>query len=332
MRSVSKLGYHLGDYYPAMSDLWQSGCRIAHVPDDQPDLLWHLHEESGGDMTLISTISSPFEYGADFTRLFDELGTQDPVELADRWHERALPIIRAAPRSVIWRAVNEPPQDRIGLLNLFELRRMQLLSADRWRAGIGCFSVGMPDLDRWSLFYPALAYANAHGHVLCLNEYFGGLPWLWYGPFQDEQVGRGEVEHFPVGYAEGWTFLRYRKVWREHLQPNGWGRLPMALVELGADTVAVTPHTLAYLGQIPTGWREMEAAWRKVGVWTVDKRTTYMRLLEWCDGQLLQDPYVIGACLFRLSDPDADDEWVRFNVAPLLEMLQAYIGGRVWTP
>lgn len=65
---------------------------------------------------------------------------------------------------------------------------------------IGCFSVGMPSLDDWPLYRPALEYAAEYGHLLALHEYGGGMLGMDAGV-----TGNGQE-------ARGWYCLRYRRV------------------------------------------------------------------------------------------------------------------------
>ncbi len=99
----------------------------------------------------------------------------------------ALTRSRMASGADYWQIANEALQgpDDLPLLNVFELKRMQLADAAGYRCGILAFSVGNPDLpdgDRmavWRNVYPALAHAEAHGHVVVVHQY--GMPDLW-GP------------------------------------------------------------------------------------------------------------------------------------------------------
>ena len=122
-----------------------------------------------------------------------------------------------------WQVANEVLQftDGLPLLNRFELRRMQLANAPGYKCGILAFSVGQPDLpvaDRmalWRLVYPALEYAQAHGHILVLHQY--GAPDLW-GP-----AAKGGAD---------WLIDRYQKQVLPRLPYTG---LKAAVVETGID-------------------------------------------------------------------------------------------------
>jgi hypothetical protein len=110
---------------------------------------------------------------------------QGPGEAA-RWaHEKIM--ARMTPDVDFWQFANEilqSPSD-LPLLNEFELARMALGDASRYRCAILAFSVGNPDLPRqdrmllWRSLYPALEHAEKQGHIVAVHQY--GMPTLW-GP------------------------------------------------------------------------------------------------------------------------------------------------------
>jgi len=146
----------------------------------------------------------------------------NPEAAADWAHNL---VMAHSARRVIdyWQIANEVLQfaDGLPLLNRFELRRMQLADAPGYKCGIMAFSVGQPDLpaaDRmalWRMVYPALEYAENHGHILLLHQY--GAPDLW-GP-----AAKGGAD---------WLIDRYQK---QVLPRLPYKRLKAAVVETGID-------------------------------------------------------------------------------------------------
>jgi len=146
----------------------------------------------------------------------------NPEAAADWAHNL---VMAHSARRVIdyWQIANEVLQfaDGLPLLNRFELRRMQLADAPGYKCGIMAFSVGQPDLpaaDRmalWRMVYPALEYAENHGHILLLHQY--GAPDLW-GP-----AAKG---------GSDWLIDRYQK---QVLPRLPYKRLKAAVVETGID-------------------------------------------------------------------------------------------------
>jgi hypothetical protein len=321
----SGMGYLYGELSTAQTDNLSASKLGSHV-DRPPDDLWRIAEADGRvvslsdryladiwavyhpDMTMIVRAEAMFPAGTSFPRLFDDLGTDDPVLLAHRWADVMRPTIQAAPPGVYWLAVNEPPTniETLQKLAAFEAERVRIANAEGWHAALFGFSVGMPDIERWEYLYPALAAANTGQHVIVLNEYFPALPWIWWGPNQTDEIAANSVLHWPNGYAESWLFGRYRKVWREHIEPNGWTNIRFVLGETGSDVVATTSIVGEYLGRPAGPWRKMGPVWQRTNVWQGSLEATYLKLLAWVDQQLQQDPYVLGACIFTQSDMSED--------------------------
>jgi hypothetical protein len=107
---------------------------------------------------------------------------------------------------------------------------------------------------------------------------------------------------------EGWTTLRYRKVYRRFLEPHGLGQLPLVITECGIDPL-VSPR--------PPG--TPAAAWRGLGpFWAQhdnepDLADYYYRQLAWYDGELQKDDFVAGATIFTWGS--FGPPWEDFDVA-----------------
>jgi hypothetical protein len=324
-----KLGYCLGPYTDEMWDLLDGNCPAVHISDEYRELMWHYNNK---EAMLFSTIAKPFPNGANFLELFKFLNTDDPRIAANRWWQEAKDQILTSPNRVMWGAFSEPPVDSESLirLNLFELERMKIFSEEGLKAHLFNFSVGNPDIDKWPLLYDAIEFAHIYGHYIGLHEYFPGIPQVYMGNFQDEEIGRGEIDlHTPLEFTEGWLFGRFQKVWRLHIEPNNWGNTKFIISELGSDAVALTENVISFLGMVPAGWKKMEPAWKKVGIFNESREQTYLDQLIICDKYLMQFPYVVAATIFGLHNPKLgwyEETWGQFNVYSLLNKLKEYIG------
>ncbi|MGQ9489888.1 MAG: hypothetical protein ACUVR4_02890 [Anaerolineae bacterium] len=232
----------------------------------------------------------------------DLSGLTDPRAAAQRFADQLLPIATEPRRLAAfdgWESYNEPsPSDPEQMLRYaeFEAHRTRLLAAAGVRSVVGNFSTGMPPLEWWPQFRPALEAAIEHRGFLGLHEY--SAPTMQYGTPQ-ELLGWGSD---PA--QEGWLTLRYRKVYRGYLQPNNLA-LPLLLTEVGID---------GYIGDHPgpvgMGWKDFARFWAELGMGE-DAAGNYMELLAWYDTQLQQDPYVLGAAIFAAA---ASPGWETYEV------------------
>lgn len=96
---------------------------------------------------------------------------------------------------------------------------------------------------------------------------------------------RGDERHDPA-----WLSLRHRMVY-ERLPARL--RVPLIISECGRDSIFGEPNP---------GWRGQLTA------------TEYLESLEWYDQQLLQDPYVLGACVYCLAAESW--RWTSYDIRP----------------
>jgi len=102
------------------------------------------------------------------------------------------------------------------------------------KAAIFSFSVGTPELDRWSRepVLAALDHAGRNGHVVSLHEYYKPRPWTWL------------AEGAWTDWGRAWGYLMLRSVrgiqlWRE----AGIVVPRVVITESGRDDIAGTPGT-----------------------------------------------------------------------------------------
>lgn len=227
-----------------------------------------------------------------------------PLEAAAQFVQDQLPTYQANPHITYWEGHNEPvwsTAEGMSWYAQFEVERMRLMADQGFRCVIGNFSSGAPNLALWPTFFPALKAAQHHKALLGLHEY--SCPWMWWMT-GSHQLNPNEDE----GDA-GWTTLRYRKVYREHLIPNGFGNVPLVITECGIDPLVNPKPPAAGFG----------GTWKKLGgFWTThdnerDKADYYFRQLVWYDKQLQKDDYVVGATLFTWGN--FGQPWDDFDVA-----------------
>jgi hypothetical protein len=232
-----------------------------------------------------------------------ELGSlNDPAAAARAFVDRLLPIASDQRRMANfdgWEAYNEPvvtDADQMARLAAFEAERTRLLAAAGVRSVIGNFATGNPPLELWPKFFPAIQAAIQYRGYLGLHEY--SAPTMQFGTPQD-----------PLGWSvdagqDGWLTLRYRKVYRQHLQPNGLS-IPLVLTEVGIDgSVGNRP------GPAGRGWKDFAAYWDQLGMGS-DAPGNYVQQLAWYDAELQQDKYVLGAAIFAAG---ASPGWESFEI------------------
>jgi hypothetical protein len=214
-----------------------------------------------------------------------------------------------------WEGHNEPVWgnlDEMGWYAQFEIERMKLMAQHGLKCVIGNFASGTPPLELWPGFVPALQAAKQHEAILGLHEY--SCPWMWW------MTGKHQVDPSEDQGDEGWTTLRYRKVYRQYLIPKGLGDLPLAITECGIDPL-VNPKPPG----APSGtWRQLGDFWGSHDN-EPDKADYYFRQLVWYDKELQKDAYVVGATIFTWGH--FGESWADFDVAgtDVAKKLVAYV-------
>jgi hypothetical protein len=213
----------------------------------------------------------------------------DPKGAAQAFVDRLLPIATDPKRMAAieaWESYNEPTPgspDEMARLGEFEAQRTRLLAANGIRSVVGNFSTGMPPLEWWPQFRPAIEAAKQTKGYLGLHEY--SAPTMQFGTPQD-----------PLGWGtdpnqEGWLTLRYRKVYHSFLKPNNLV-LPIVITELGIDGYVTNRP-----GPPGMGWMDFGGYWNELGMGT-DAPGNYVEQLAWYDAAMQQDSYIIGAAIF----------------------------------
>ncbi len=202
-----------------------------------------------------------------------------------------------------WEGHNEPVwsnEEEMAWYTQFEVERMRMMADMGLKCVIGNFATGSPDMALWPAFLPALRAAKQYKAILGLHEY--SCPWMWW------MTGKHQMDPNADEGDEGWTTLRYRKVYRQHLIPNGLGDVPLAITECGIDPM-VGPQP----SESPSGtWKSLGGFWSQHDN-EPDKADYYFRQLVWYDEELQKDDYVVGATIFTWGS--YGKPWEDFDVA-----------------
>lgn len=215
-----------------------------------------------------------YDYNFDDKYINDVIGS-DPTGKAAEYVSGKEGAIAGNPVIDCWEGPNEPgtrSAEEMGNYGRFEAERVRRLAGMGRKACIGNFGVGHPDVDQWPSFYEAVGAARDNGGYLAVHEY--GAPTM-------QCMLEGDT---------GWLTLRYRKAYRDYLQPNGL-EIPLLITETGVDG-----GVCGLCGC--TGGR----GWR-----TVTDATSYAGELQWYKSKLDEDGYVVGATIFASGLPSWSD-------------------------
>ena len=250
-----------------------------------------------------------------------------PAKAAHRFINAQRGTYQANPLIKYWEGHNEPvwgDLDGMKWYADFEIARMQEMAQLGLECVIGNFATGTPPIELWPGFMGALQAAKQLGAVLGLHEY--SCPWIWWMTGRYQMEASNCVDPNNPDRIEGWTTLRYRQVYRQYLQPNGLGDLPLVITEFGIDPM-VNPKP----NDAPdAAWRDLSGYWKKhkgdaafdyangkypppSGISQPDNPGQfYFEQLKWYDREMQQDPYVIGATIFTFGS--FGGAWSRFDV------------------
>lgn len=288
---ATKLGPHILRSAPDLSEYIQAGIAVAKFAGD-----WGAARNVPAGVLVIGRAI------ADYDAQEQRAAGQTPLEAAQQFILDQLPTYQSNPYIKYWEGHNEPVwNDAEGMAwyAQFEVERMRLMADLGLKCVIGNFATGSPDLALWPAFLPALQVARQYQALLGLHEY--SWPWMWW------MTGRHQLDPSEDQGDEGWTTLRYRKVYRQHLIPNGLGNVPLVITECGIDP-AVNPKPPGLNGG---AWKLLGDLWAQYNN-ELDKADFYFRQLVWYDKELQKDDYVVGAAVFTWG---SFAPWSDFDVA-----------------
>ncbi len=229
----------------------------------------------------------------------------DPKPLAQDYVNKILPFATDPKRMDAfdaWEAYNEPvadTPDKMKRLADFEAERTRILAENGVRSVVGNFATGHPPLELWPEFKPALAAIRQYNGYLGLHEYSA--------PVMQFRTGNLQLNNDPGQGDEGWLTLRYRKAYRQHLIPMGFGDIPTLMTECGIDGL-IRPRPGP---EKAAGWLDFLDTWRDNGL-RDDPPGVYMDQLIWYDQNLQQDDYIKGAAIFLAGTNDR--QWASYDI------------------
>jgi hypothetical protein len=234
-----------------------------------------------------------------------------PEEAARDFVMSQLDQYLANPAVEYWEGWNEPDPglSRMGWYARFEQERVRLMATYGFRSAVGGFSTGVPELDEFALFLPAIETVKQYQGILTLHEY--GAPDLTY-LYGDPLPG------YPAYPDRGSLKFRYRWYYRELLEPNDLV-VPLVISEAGVDGI---------IGNRPgppgTGWYDFQDYWVQQG-WGRTGPEAFINQLAWYDDGVRQDGYVIGFTVFTAG---GIGHWLNYDINEILPQLTDYVVGQ----
>ena len=187
---------------------------------------------------------------------------------------------------------SSPPGQASQWFNQFWTNLTPLMVSAGFKPCIGSIAVGNPgSFSDLDPFVPALRQAKAAGGAWSYHAY--------------------TIQYSTDTSIEIWYSLRYRQFYSYFAQ-QGYSDLlnmPLILTEGGVDETG-TPST--------SGWQYRGTA------------AQYERWLNWFDGQMSQDSYLLGCTLFENGDPTG---WSSFDLEPIAGWIKTYLTNpTTWPP
>ncbi len=231
-----------------------------------------------------------------------------PEETARDFVAYQLDQYLANPYVDYWEGWNEPDpnMENMAWYARFEQERVRLLASYGLKAAVGGFATGVPELDEFELFVPAIETAVEYGGILSLHEYAAPDMTYLYG---DPLPG------YPAYPDRGSLTFRYRWYYREILEPANLV-IPLVISEAGIDGI---------IGGRPgpdgLGWADFKAYWVQQG-WAATGEEAFIKQLNWYDNGVRLDGYVIGFTVFTAG---AIGQWEAYNLHDILPQLADYV-------
>ena len=293
----SKLGIHVArPNSPAIMEFVRAARPAVVKGVDDLGFLAEVKAASPATVTIGRLSVEPQDYGG------------EPEAAAAALVAQQLPQLLQHPYVDYWEGWNEPDPnlDRMDWYARFEAERVRQLAAHGLRAAVGGFSTGVPELDEFALFVPAIEAAQEHGGILTLHEYAApDLTFLYGDP----------LPGLPTYPDRGPLLFRYRWFYRDVLEPRGLV-VPLVISEAGIDGI---------LGNRPgpqgLGWQEFQEFWVAQG-WGPDGQTAFLNQLQWLDNEARQDDYLLGYALFTAGGGRA---WETYELDRFLPRLAEYV-------
>ncbi len=232
----------------------------------------------------------------------------NPEQAARDYVQKYLDIYRSNPGVDYWEGWNEPDPNLANMIwySRFEQERVRQMAKYGFKVAIGGFSTGVPEMDEFQLFLPAIDVAIQHDGILSLHEYNApDMAYLYGDP----------LPGFPAYPDRGSLTFRYRWYYREYLEPAGL-EIPLVISEAGIDGVIGNRP-----GPAGQGWQDFQGYWEQQGLGQSGVEA-YINQLAWYDSGVRQDGYVIGFTVFTAG---AIGNWKSYDLNPILPELTNYV-------
>lgn len=230
-----------------------------------------------------------------------------PEEEARNYVQANLEKYRLNPYIDYWEGWNEPDpnMERMGWYARFEQERVREMARFGLKSAIGGFATGVPEVQEFALFVPAVETAMQYGGVLTLHEYSAPVMTEGYG---------SALPGYPFYADRGSLTLRYRWYYREILEPAGLV-IPLIITEAGIDGIIGNRS-----GPPGDGWSDFQDFAVEQG-WGTDGIEAFVNQVAWYDAEVRKDNYVVGFTLFTAG---SIGHWQNYEIAPLLPYLTDY--------
>lgn len=234
-----------------------------------------------------------------------------PEEAAQDFVAAQLGQYLANPAVDYWEGWNEPDPnlDNMPWYTRFEQERVRLLAQYGLRAAVGGFATGVPELNEFELFVPAIETAITYRGILTLHEYSAPDMTFLYGE---------PLPGYPAYPDRGALTFRYRWYYEEILKPRGLV-IPLVISEAGIDgIIGNRPGPDGY------GWMDFQKYWVQQG-WGSTGVEAFINQLAWYDNGVRQDGYVIGFTIFTAGGLG---QWAHYDINDILPDLTRYVVGQ----
>lgn len=238
------------------------------------------------------------------------MGQGDPVQRAEAFVQANLARYKSNPGVDFWEGWNEPDANQMDWYAQFEAHRACRMYELGFRAAIGGFSTGTPEMDQFIRFLPAIRAAQKCGGILTLHEYAAPTFDLWFGK------GLPGLPEYP---DRGVLAFRYRWWYRDVLIPAGLA-IPLVVSEAGVDGLVAMGRRD---GPVGPGWLEFRDWWRMQGL-TDDPDQFYVDQLAWYDRLAQQDPYMIGFTVYGAGGADLASQ-ASYEISSVMPLITAYV-------
>lgn len=271
---------------PPSADLGPSKLGVHVIRNNDPAIMQFVRDAQPAVMKAVDDLGFLAEVREESPRSIivgrvDDIWIQNyigtPEEAAREYVNKHIDTYRANPAVDYWEGWNEPDP---GLTNMswyarFEQERVKAMAEHGLKSAIGGFPPGVPEMDEFWAFLPAIDTGIQYGAILTLHEgdiSEGNLLFLYGSP----------LPGYPAYADRGVMSFRYRWFYREVLEPGNMV-IPLVVSELefaGWDSMSEEE----LIGQL--AWYDTEA--RKDGYFIGFTVYTAGAIGQWGDFNLNQ--------------------------------------------